>query len=137
MKRILVIPVLFLYILAVSGIMIHIHYCGQVLESWSVYAKSDGCDDGACGDESEEADSCCKDKIIASKISQDQHITDGLKLKQSAFSLQAVLSASIQANEELLPRLTRQAVSAQPNAPPGPWQQIPLYKLHSRLTYYG
>jgi hypothetical protein len=24
-----------------------------------------------------------------------------------------------------------------PNAPPGLWQNIPLYKLNSSLTYYG
>ena len=126
-----------IYLLAMSGVMIHAHYCSGNLESWNVYQKSSGCEDEICDDESEDADGCCKDKLVVSKVVEDQNHTDAFKLKvsdiffetpgQNYFSSSAVMLTSSQQN----------SISYQPNAPPGLWENIPLYKLHSGFIYYG
>jgi len=138
-KRILVIPIMFLYLLAVSGVMIHLHYCGSTLESFTFYTKTDGCGEGECGDESKKSDDCCKDKVIASKVSVDQHFSDGLKLKQSPIedfpAVVPVLYSVI--SSQFIPACSYKTTGNQSNAPPGLWQHIPLYKLHSNFTYYG
>jgi hypothetical protein len=127
---------MFIYLFAVSGVMITLHYCGPNVESWKVYAKSDGCEEGECGDESEQNDGCCKDEVIAAKISNDQHTVSEFKLKLSPdvwiapaipnhFEIQGTYAVAVK------------ATAHQPNAPPGRWQDIPLYKLHSGFIYYG
>lgn len=137
MKKFLVIPVMFLYLLAVSGVMIHMHYCGNNLESWSVYAKSNGCDEGECGDEKQQSDDCCNDKVVASKMSPDQHFVDAIKLKLSdtPFDLTPRFFSFLGNENSLFSPHTKIAYHA--HAPSGLWQNIPLYKLHARFTYYG
>jgi hypothetical protein len=137
MKKLIVIPVMFLYILAVSGVMVYAHYCGDTLESWNVYLKGAGCEEGDCGDEEEQSDSCCKDKVVTTKVSQDQHHTDWLKLKLSQPVMAAQTPGFLLVQVIAAGDGTGEAGIHHANAPPGPWQQIPLYKLHSRLTYYG
>lgn len=136
MKRLLLIPVMFVYLFAVSGIMISLHYCGQELESWNVFSKT-GCEDGACDDESQESDGCCKDEVITAKITKDQHVAPTFKFKVPLDEWQAPLPVYpfVQALDHSA--VTVKATAHQPNAPPGLWQQIPLYKLHSSFTYYG
>ena len=68
-----------LYMLAVSGVLIHAHYCGDELESWEVYQEAQGCAGGECGDETEQNDDCCQDKVIAAKVSVDQKQADNYK----------------------------------------------------------
>jgi len=136
MKRFLVIPLLMLYMLAVSGVMIHMHYCGVQLASWNIYLKTTGCG-GDCGDESTPAHTCCKDKVIAAKVSQD-HSLAFFKYKLSAadaFLLAALLPEYPAIRDVRLQQVITSACMA--HAPPGIWQQIPLYQLHARLTYYG
>ena len=137
MKKWFVIPVMFLYLLAVSGIMIHIHYCGQTLESWSLYAKSGGCAEGECGDEEQEPDGCCENKVITSKVAQDQYFSASFKLKLADIDLDIIPTNNFQAFEDNYSPSSVLITSNQPNAPPGLWQNIPLYKLHSRIVYYG
>jgi hypothetical protein len=135
MKRLFVIPVLMLYLLAVSGVMIHVHYCGQQLASWNVYVQPPGC--GDCGDESAPGHSCCHDEVIAAKVSVD-HSLAFFKYKlngEDAFTAAALLPEYPELGAPQLPLVV--ASSALPHAPPGVWQQIPLYRLYSRLTYYG
>ncbi len=137
MKKLLVIPVLILYLLAVSGVMVHAHYCGDNLESWNVYLKGAGCEGGDCSDEEDQSDSCCENKVVVSKISQDQQHTDQVKIKAPlSFTDLAILPHYAHQQEirfTSLP-LCRESRS---NAPPGLWEDIPLYKLHSCFTYYG
>lgn len=137
MKRLIVIPVMFIYLLAVSGIMISAHYCGQQLESWNVYTESDGCAGDACSDEPEEEEGCCKDEVITAKVSQDQNLVNAFKLKLSENSFIAILPEYIILPESPVNIIAIAATAHMPNAPPGLWQQIPLYKLHSSFTYYG
>jgi hypothetical protein len=76
MKKLVVIPVMVLYLFAVTGIMIHAHYCGQQLESWQMYVKGDdGCADDTCTDEPAEEEGCCKDEVVSAKVSIDQDIS--------------------------------------------------------------
>lgn len=136
MKRFLVIPIMFIYLLAASGVMITLHYCGPQVESWAVYAEGDGCDGGECGDESEKNDDCCKDEVITAKMSADQEVVFAFKLKLSAEALPAILPYYPYENAAGSKAVVK-ATAHQPNAPPGLWQNIPLYKLHSGFIYYG
>lgn len=134
MKKLLVIPVLFIYLLAVSGIMISVHYCGQQMESWNVFTDNKGCEDDGCRDK--EKDGCCKDEVVNVKVSGDQNITSVFKIKAApAFDI-AILPQAVIPLQPVFYKAV--AIKAHmPNAPPGLWQQLPLYKLHSRFTYYG
>lgn len=135
MKRILTIPLLFLYLVAASGVLIQLHYCGAHLDSWNLYAHNDGCGSGMCGNEQEKKGSCCSDEVIAAKISNDQDVKSAI-----TFSLQPVFlpQETVTYNNYIHPSLTAfQKLTYYANAPPGSWQYIPLYKLHSNFTYYG
>jgi len=137
MKRLLVIPVMFLYLLAVSGVMINLHYCGATLESWSLYAKSEGCDEGECGDETDVPDDCCNDETITGKVSQHPYLAENIKLKiASPEWTQPLPVFTFDSYKSALESFSERSFNA-PNAPPGLWQYIPLYKLHSSLAYYG
>ena len=136
-KRLLVIQVMFIYLLAVSGIMITAHYCGQELESWNVYVESDGCAGDDCSDVPEEEDGCCKDEVITAKVSEDQNIVTAFKLKLADNSFAAILPQYFSVPDAPAISVAFAANAHMPNAPPGLWQQIPLYKLHSSFTYYG
>lgn len=136
MRKLIVIPVLLFYLMAVSGVMIHAHYCGEMLASWSVYLQGDGCEDGGCDDEEDQPDSCCKNEVIASKISADQQMVEGFKWKSQDYF--AILPVPQTTYTQQLDAVSLAILRTnQPNAPPGLWQQIPLYKLHLSLTYYG
>ena len=129
---------MFIYLVAVSGIMIHLHYCGQTLESWTVYDKTDGCAEGECGDETEQSDDCCTDEVITAKIAQDQHHISALKLKlATAMDADAVLVPDYSIARDVIIRESNPGTLHKANAPPGLWQNTPLYKLHSSFTYYG
>lgn len=138
MKKVFVIPILLTYLFAVTGVMIHAHYCGKNLESLEVYTKSDGCPDGECGDESQKSDPCCQDKVIAAKITHDQHNEN---IYHHSFAQQldiapAILPYGIDISAVATGNNAINTINA-PNAPPGPWQNISLHKLHCRFTYYG
>ena len=129
---------MFLYLLAVSGVLIHMHYCGKNLESWQVYVKSDnGCKDDVCTDKPDMEKGCCKDKTIVAKVSTEQNIVSFFKLQVSAsvWILPEQPEYPVQQNTPII-TLEKQ-IKDMPNAPPGRWQNIPLFKLHSSFTYYG
>lgn len=137
MKRLLTIPLLFIYLTAVSGVMINLHYCGAQLDSWNLYVDNNGCDDGECGDESEQNDSCCKDKVVTAKVSTDQNVAKILDLKLVQYELAMppqVFGCGHEANHCICATKT---LVYSPNAPPGMWQDMPAYILYSNLTYYG
>lgn len=137
MKKFLVIPLLFIYLLSVSGIVCYAHYCGSNLVSVNVYTETDGCEDGGCGDESEEPDGCCKDKVVTAKVIQDQNSNDGFKLKISYGVFDIPQPVTYEYNNCAAYTVHYVAKITRANAPPGLWQSIPLYKLHSSLAYYG
>jgi hypothetical protein len=137
MKKFLVIPIMFLYLIAMSGVMVHAHYCGKQLASWNINEKTDGCGDEGCGNESGKTHKCCKDKVVAAKVSQDQNHVDFFKLKTSLPTIEASLPTALFILSEPINTVHYRSSANQPNAPPGLWENIPLYKLHSSFTYYG
>ena len=136
MKKLIVIPIMFIYLLAVSGVMINMHYCGNELESWGVYASNDGCATDSCSDDMEEEEGCCKDEVIAAKVTVDQNVVDSFKFKLS-FVDWITPPQYFYVVETQAIHVAAQSVHCMPNAPPGLWQEIPLFKLHSSFTYYG
>ncbi|MBS1774093.1 MAG: hypothetical protein JST82_14635 [Bacteroidetes bacterium] len=136
MKRLLVIPIMFLYIFAVSGVMVSAHYCGKQLESWKMYAQATGCKDDVCSDKPEMEEGCCKDKVVVAKVSTDQNIVNFFKLQLTADWILPVNPEYLTPEKVSFACVNRHN-TYQPNAPPGRWQNIPLFKLHSSFTYYG
>lgn len=145
MKKFLAIPLLVLYLVAVSGMMVQLHFCGSKLSSWNLNEPKASC---CCGDEPEQnrdngkdklavkADDCCSNKIITLKITQDQNKGNNILAQMAALQVALVLPTPVSYNLAVpLFSVTEEAYQA--NAPPGLWQGIPLYKLHSRFTYYG
>lgn len=137
MKKIIVIPLLVLYMIATLGIHVTLHYCGDTIESWAIAGKTDGCEDDSCDDESTPADNCCKEKIIKSQVASEQITVSPYKViyLSSAALLPASNTYAPQHTALLIGNSDKVIHDA--NAPPGNWQSIPLYKLFSSFTYYG
>lgn len=146
MRRFIAIPLLVLYITAISGMMIQLHYCGSKLSSWKVNATHAQCCCKPSGKDADNTaqqtakiknqdDDCCQNKTITLKIKQDQNRASEIQYQLASLQLTApVLHVAIPAfvlSEE------DAYTSYQANAPPGRWQQIPLYLLHGSFTYYG
>lgn len=136
MKKFFVIPIMFIYLLAVSGLMVTAHYCGQEIESLSFFSDNNKCIGGDCNDKPEESDGCCKDKTIAAKVTNDQDAVSAFKLKPQPAEF-AALPPNVYSLPNDVVLATINVISYSANAPPGLWQDIPLFKLHSSFTYYG
>lgn len=143
MKKFIAIPLLVLYLVAISGTMVQLHFCGSKLSSWNVNEQKASC---CCGESekttddnltslSSKADDCCQDKTITLKIAQDQNRVNDVQLQLQSLQIAVSQQYFTYAPAEMPERPVSQVYQA--NAPPGRWQNIPLYKLHSRLTYYG
>jgi len=140
MKKLIVIPIMFIYLLAVSGVMINMHYCGNELESWGVYSSEDaGCAEDDCADDAEHTTNsdCCKNEVITAKITIDHDVSDVFKLKLSVVEWIAPQPIVFHAADNSFAAASHKRTTGRPNAPPGLWQNIPLFKLHSSFTYYG
>ncbi|UPT68770.1 MAG: hypothetical protein M0D57_09175 [Sphingobacteriales bacterium JAD_PAG50586_3] len=74
MKKSGIITLVILYTIAMVGINLSVHYCGERLDSVTIGAKQDKC---CCGTEKD--DSCCTTKYIKTKVN-DTH-TPGTKQK--------------------------------------------------------
>ena len=127
---------MFIYLLSVTGVMIHMHYCGKRLESWNVYTQPKGCADDAC-DNSGEEDGCCKDKVVTAKVSHDQQVVSAFHVKFHPVIADVPPLLVLYVQNELVPSSLAKVNIKRANAPPGNWQHIPLYKLHTSFTYYG
>jgi|SRR5690606_8416472 len=138
MKKFIAIPLLFLYTLALSGMMIQLHFCGDELSSWTVNANQTTC---CCEEGNQEAltitqtEDCCEDQVIDLKIDQDQHTSTIITIALDG--LQQVVPAQNDLFPFTFPLAQQVKIAYSANAPPGIWQHIPLYKLHQRFTYYG
>lgn len=143
MKKFVAIPLLVLYLVAISGTMLQLHFCGSKLSSWNVNEHEGG--SCCCGDDGSPAtakgkvnfskDNCCSDKVITLKIAQDQNTAHNVWQQLNAVTLAVLPEYSFSAVAVVPATPLEPAYRA--NAPPGLWQDIPLYKLHSRFTYYG
>jgi hypothetical protein len=75
--------------------------------------------------------------VIAYKVTNDQHQVDAYKVKLSVPAVEAIsISNYFQEDGSYLNNQIT-ATSYQSNAPPGLWESIPLYRLHSSFIYYG
>jgi hypothetical protein len=144
MKKFIAIPLLVLYLVAISGMMVQLHFCGSKLSSWNVNEQKASC---CCGKSekttdvklaslSSKANDCCHDKTITLKIAQDQNRVNGIQLQLQSLQITVLPQQYFTYTPADIPEGPVSQVY-QANAPPGRWQNIPLYKLHSRLTYYG
>lgn len=144
MKKLIAIPLLVLYITAISGMMLQFHFCGSKLSSWSVNHTEASCccgadatkDADAKKENSKKDDDCCKDKTITLKIKQEQNRGNQVELQFTAFQI-ALLPKATPTFVPTVALKNFTHTSYRANAPPGRWQDIPLYKLHTRFTYYG
>lgn len=144
MKRIIAIPLLVLYLTAISGMMVQIHFCGSKLSSWNVNKAKAVC----CCEESGKLkpahngattltadDDCCSDKTITLKIAEQQNKTAEAQWQLIALELADV---PVFAFPDFIFREasdTEHVYAA--NAPPGRWQNLPLYKLYTSYIFYG
>lgn len=145
MKKLIAIPLLILYLTAVSGMMVQIHFCGSQVSEWSVNKQKASCccDSGTQKEDADQKetnlaakdDDCCSDKTITLKIGQDQNKVSSVQLQLSALQVSILPAFAFPQFVSVVATATPPAYRA--NAPPGLWQSIPLYKLHSRFTYYG
>lgn len=145
MKKLIAIPLLVLYLVAISGMMVQLHFCGDRLSSWNINKAHVAC---CCGDASANTQAsksrvaeagtknCCSDKVITLKIAQDQFRAGDIQAQLTALQLVPALALPAFFAVDVRP-LPHERPVYRANAPPGPWQHIPLYKLHSRFTYYG
>ncbi|MGN6566987.1 MAG: HYC_CC_PP family protein [Flavipsychrobacter sp.] len=132
MKKFVAIPLLILYLFAMTGSSIRTHYCGRHLMSWNFNGHGKDC--GKCERETKKK-KCCNDKVIAAKVSQEQQHANAFLLNISAHFAVAGNTWAPKMVTSISSPLQHKLPEA--NAPPGLWQQIPLYKLHARFTYYG
>jgi hypothetical protein len=124
---------MFLYLLAITGVMVNAHYCGKKLMSWNIYLKANPCD----GSEGRKVHKCCKDKQVNAKVASDQQSSVSVKLQLASGECLPV-NTPVFTIPQNTPEISEEtAFTHKANAPPGRWQNIPLYKLHARLTYYG
>ncbi len=136
MKKLLVIPILLLYIIATSGISVSLHFCGDDVASWALTGKASGCEDASCESAAPSEDNCCKDKIIKANVDDEQVMVKALQLDKAPLLFTTPTSFQGFSNNEVYQGF-QPSVAHAANAPPGSWQAIPLYKLFSSFTYYG
>ncbi len=144
MKRIFAIPLFMIYFIAVTGVIVNLHYCGQKLYALNITQQTDCCCAGETSTARQHSDKeqirdkdCCSNQTVQIRIAQEQLNNFGNK-EFDLFSAVADLPALLQ-----WPVLTsgsadmRYFLSSQrANAPPGLWENIPLYQLHgSRVLY--
>lgn len=127
--------------LAVSGAMIQIHFCDSKLESWTINKEGKDC---CCEGESDhnqnesftnDKDDCCTDQTFVVKTVSDQINISAFQFLFSDFK--ATVPGKLNVPAFISPLEYASRNTYQSNAPPGLWQDIPLFKLHQRFTYYS
>lgn len=143
MKKYIAIPLFFVYFLAVTGVMIQQVCCNMDRQPLMVATTEMPAGHSCCSkapvekttkSSLKDKNNCCKHQTVVVKTIHDQ-LSE--KAQQLLFSFQA--SPALANNfvyTGIVPELPVY-VSNRINAPPGIWQNIPLYKLHQRFTYYG
>jgi len=137
MKKLIAIPLLFLYLTAVSGAMIQIHYCGSKIASWNVNKDTQACCCEQSGHQSViKEKNCCSSKTITLKINEAQsHISKAAGVMSELAVAGISPAVTFPEFDFYIPAVKN--IGYRSNAPPGLWQNIPLYKLHTSFTYYG
>ena|ERR1700733_3424136 len=133
MKRLFVTILSILYMLSATGATVHIHYCMGKLMSASFIDKDEDRCEKCCAKKSSKK-GCCKDESKTFKTNDHQLVKASFD-----FSHQPVAIPSLPSYFSLTDRIctTCTNITAKANAPPGIWEHIPLYKLHTSFIYYG
>lgn len=146
MKRIIAIPVLLIYFMAITGAIINLHYCGGRLSSLEM-SKGTTCCCKAAGEGNagnafthyafQTKDDCCSNTVIAIKITSQQLHTSDYQVAADPGIVTAIIPY---AHFEFINahNITDRLLTANPvHAPPGLWQGMPLYKLHQSFILYS
>lgn len=135
-KKFFAISLILLYSFAASGLLVQLHYCNGKLADFQLYSTNlSNC---CCESEGEAPDNdCCKNEVVSAKLSIDQLTSPKEEWSVSAFA--AMLPSDIYTFFEnlSLPNFNESQFQNFANAPPGLWQNLPLYKLTQRLVYYS
>lgn len=143
LKRVVAIPLFILYFIAISGMMVQIHFCGNRLADWQIaHQKLSCCCDQSAPDNaillSMEEDGCCHNEAISLKIEDAQQQVQALQLELSNVQMMVFFVNEPrywQKNNSLI--AVPSPISYNANAPPGKAYQLPLYKLYHNYTYYS
>ncbi|MFT4062816.1 MAG: hypothetical protein QM642_10730 [Edaphocola sp.] len=138
MKKFVAINLLVLYLVAVSDTMVQLHFCGNRLTTWNINNTQPAC----CCKTSAKTDGikkedCCKNKVITLKLAGSQNVQPKLLPAFNDFVALLPAPTGFSFPEKFLSGSTGISVYRGKAPPPGIWQNIPLYKLHARFTYYG
>src|SRR5690606_13951611 len=96
MKRIFAIPLFVLYFIAITGVMVNLHYCGQKLYAFNLVQQTDCCCDARQGTDSQysgndqvQGEDCCSNLSIQITITQEQlnNSWDKNPISQDAFPI--------------------------------------------------
>lgn len=140
LRRLIVILVLLSYLFANTGILVHLHYCGDDLARWELYQTTDDCcgGDRSCNGKAAVSTSCCKDKLVTNRMSADQTLSQGHPFHLSDAADPDFLGPVLWVPSWEISVLPARMLSAhRPKAPPGRWQNIPLHKLYHQFIYYS
>lgn len=142
MKKYLAIPLFCVYFLAVTGMIIQQTCCRS---DFSIVLAQVGNQDfpDCCHHSSQKQttqktsfrNGCCNTKTVVVKTIHAQLSEKAQEIFQVLQS--GLPTANKQTTEGCFLVLHLNNKSARANAPPGIWQEIPLYKLHQRFTFYG
>lgn len=144
MKRLGSILLLCLYVIATSGAIIKMHYCGSSLESWKLLIQEevsnvDGCctsvDDSCSKSESETK--CCSDEFVALKIHNDYN-ANVYQIQLPGFVAFVLPEISLPNYPQALLAYIheRHTHSSFVNQAIGLWQSIPLYSLFQQRKVF-
>lgn len=147
MKKIIAILVVFLYSLAVSGIIVQLHFCDNKLNEIAFDGSTTKCccdvksnnDQNSKSANQYSSDDCCSDKTIALSLDQNDQITQSnwIQLTQIQIINDTKINNYLIESYNLFTSqfaINNYAANAPPN---GNWQHIPYYILLNRITYYG
>ena len=145
MKRFFAIPLFVLYFIAITGVMVNLHYCGQKLYAFNLVQQTECCCENEASPAPQHSDNeqiqdedCCSNQAVQIKITQEQlnNSWDKTPIMQEAFAIlppsalwQIVAADFYDAHDFLSSQLT--------HAPPGLWENIPLYRLYSSPVLYS
>ncbi len=142
MKRFLAIPLFLIYFIAITGVMVNLHYCGGEIDSVTVMVEKPNCccDKDANNSTTHKSVSekdCCSDKAFTVKINQTQ--LSNTYLSFDFTSAVAILppTSIFDFSENRVVNDRHFLSSQRSNAPPGRWQNIPLYSLNSSRVLYS
>ncbi len=122
MQKFLLIPVMFVYLVVTSGVMVNFHYCMNKLSSTELFA-SGGKQCDKCGMHKERSHGCCHDDVKIVKMDDDHRFAAEMDL--NILSIQPVVGLPSAYTDAPFVNLTG-LVAHRPEAPPN-WSEQGLF----------